>query len=91
MGHDSRPSFLLHGGEHGTRPSKVTRSVSRDQGRLNEHWADHFDGLRLTTERSRASATTTLTGTVADQAVLQKVLAHIRRLGLPLLLVERVG
>jgi len=69
----------------------VTRSVSRDQGRLNEHWADHFDGLRITTEGGRASTMTTLTGTVADQAALQKVLAHIHRLGLPLLLVERVG
>ena len=69
----------------------MTRSVSRDQERLNEHWADRFDGLRLTTEGGRASAMTTLTGAVAGQAALQKVLAHIRRLGLPLLLVERVG
>ena len=59
----------------------------RVQGRLDAHWSDWFDGFSVTAE---ADGQTTLVGRVADQPALHGVLARLRNLTLPLLLVERV-
>jgi hypothetical protein len=60
----------------------------RVKGRLDDKWSDWFDGFAMTPE---AHGETRLAGPVADQAALHGLLARIRDLGLPLLLVERVG
>ncbi len=57
------------------------------QGNLDRKWSDWFDGLTIT---AQGNDETLLSGTVADQAALHGLLAKIRDLGLPLLLVERV-
>lgn len=60
----------------------------RLQGHLDaswlEHWGEHF-------HIQQNENTTTLTGTVSDQAALHGLLRHIRDLGLPLLSVRRQG
>ena len=62
------------------------------QGRLSEGWSDWLDGMTLTFENGEnGPAITTLTGTVTDQVALHGVLARIRDLALPLLLVRYVG
>jgi hypothetical protein len=58
----------------------------RIQGNLDEKWADWFGGFVMA---SRPSGETLLTGRVEDQAALHGVLAKIRGLGQPLLLVTR--
>jgi hypothetical protein len=61
------------------------------QGRLSQGWSDWFDGMILTVERNgKGSSITNLTGTVADQPALHGLLARIRDLGLPLLLVKHL-
>jgi hypothetical protein len=55
------------------------------QGHLDEHWAAWFGGLALVREDD---GTTTLRGTVADQAELHGLLAKVRDLGTPLLSVK---
>jgi hypothetical protein len=57
------------------------------KGHLDSSWSEWFDGLTLT---NGANETTVLTGTVVDQPALHGLIARIRDLGLPLLLVERV-
>jgi hypothetical protein len=59
------------------------------QGRIGERWAHWFDGMQVTTQGEAQNATTTLTGTVADQAALLGLLQKLYTLGLPLLLVQR--
>ncbi|MGC9336258.1 MAG: hypothetical protein ACP5JJ_19115 [Anaerolineae bacterium] len=59
------------------------------QGRIGERWAHWFEDMRISTQGEAQSATTTLTGTVADQAALLGLLQRLYTLGLPLLLVER--
>jgi len=62
------------------------------QGRLNKSWSDQFADMTLTVESIKDGlAITTLSGAVADQAALHGVLARIRDLGLPLLLVQYLG
>lgn len=58
------------------------------RGVLDQQWRDWFDGFSITPQ---ADDQTLLTGRVADQAALHGVLAKIRDLGLPLLLVRRIG
>lgn len=58
----------------------------RVKGHLDASWADWFDQFEIT----YAGDHTLLTGPVADQAALYGLLAKIRDLGLPLLLVNRV-
>lgn len=61
------------------------------QGRLDENWSGQFDDMTITVEGgSEGLSITTLCGPIADQAALHGVLAWIRDLGLPLLLVQRV-
>jgi len=59
----------------------------RIQGRLDPLWSDWFDGFAVEVEPGDQ---TLLTGRVADQPALHGLLAKIRNLALPLLLVERV-
>jgi hypothetical protein len=62
------------------------------QGRLDEQWVSYFDGMTVTYENEDRNFTqTTLTVRVLDQADLHGLLNRIRDLGLPLLLVERIG
>jgi len=57
----------------------------RVKGTLDDQWSDWFDGFTITPQ---ANDETVLTGLVADQAALHGLLAKIRDLGLPLLLVR---
>ena len=59
----------------------------RVAGRLDARWADWFDGF---TVRGEADGTTTLSGAVADQAQLHRILAKTRDLGLVLISVEAI-
>jgi hypothetical protein len=56
------------------------------QGGLDETWSDWFDALTVVQHKDE----TLLTGLVRDQAALHGLLARIRDLGLPLLLVEQI-
>ena len=58
------------------------------KGHLDERWADWFGGLTFTHE---SDGTTTLQGTIADQAALYGLLNGIRDLGLPLLSVQQTN
>ncbi len=57
------------------------------KGHLDDSWSEWFDGLSISNE---ANETTALTGVVVDQAALHGLIARVRDLGLPLLLVEKV-
>jgi hypothetical protein len=57
------------------------------QGNLEPRWSDWFDGLTITPQ---AGDQTLLVGPVVDQPALHGLLAKIRDLGLPVLLVRRV-
>lgn len=50
-------------------------------GLLDPRWADWFDGLTLSHEKT---GVTVLRGAIADQAALHGVLQRVRDLGLPL-------
>lgn len=54
---------------------------------LDEDWSSWLSEIDVTT----AGPTTTLRGTVADQAALHGLLAHIRDLAVPLITVHRIG
>jgi hypothetical protein len=58
------------------------------KGNLDAKWSDWFGGLDI---EPQVGDETLLYGHVADQASLHGMLAKIRDLGLPLLLVERLG
>jgi hypothetical protein len=59
----------------------------RVAGRLDQHWSAWFGGLTLTHEDD---GSTSLTGTVTDQAELHGLLAKIRDLGVTLISVTVV-
>ena len=59
----------------------------RVQGNLDPQWSDWFDRFTIDAEPGDR---TLLTGRVADQPALHGILAKIRNLALPLLLVERM-
>lgn len=65
-------------------PSRRTYRI-RVAGRLDDAWADWFDGLSLTHEDGE----TVLYGVVADQSALHGVLRKIHDLGLELVEVRR--
>lgn len=56
-------------------------------GRLDGSRSGWFDDLQILEQEEEV---TTLTGEIADQAALYGILARVRDLGLPLLLVERL-
>ena len=58
----------------------------RVKGNLDQKWSDWFDGFTITPQ---ADDETLLTGPVVDQAALHGLLAKIRDLGLPILLVKQ--
>lgn len=59
----------------------------RLQGHLDSRWADHLDGMVFALE---SDGTTTLTGSVPDQAALHGLLARIRDLGVPIVSIQRL-
>jgi hypothetical protein len=62
------------------------------QGRLDTGWSAWFDHLDITvTDNHAGPPITTLTGLIVDQVALHGLLARIRDLGLPLLLVQHAG
>ncbi len=62
------------------------------QGRLNSENVHRFDEMAASVESNTAGyPVTTLTGQISDQAALHGIIARIRDLGLPLILVELVS
>ena len=61
------------------------------QGRLNKSWSSWLNDMTIAVRTGDDGlAITVLTGIVADQSALHGLLARIRDLGMPLLLVKRV-
>ena len=60
----------------------------RVTGHLDRRGADQLEGMAFTLE---SSGTTSLSGSLADQAALHGVLNRIRALGIPIISVQRVG
>ena len=70
------------------RPGKYEIKVP---GRLDESWAEWFEGMTITVEGGDDDPTiTTLTGVVPDEAALQGLLNRLYSLGLRLLSVQRM-
>lgn len=69
-------------------PTKMDIYHIRIRGKLDEKWADWFEGFVMA---ARDNGETLLSGAVVDQAALHGVLAKIHSLGLPLLLVAQTG
>ena len=67
------------------RPNAPAHYEIRVEGHLDEHWSAWFGSLTLIREDD---GTTTLRGTVTDQAELHGLLAKVRDLGAPLLSVN---
>jgi hypothetical protein len=61
----------------------------RVQGQIGERWAPWFEEMDVRARDDTQPPTTTLTGTVPDQAALLGLLHKLNMLGLPLLLVRR--
>ena len=62
------------------------------QGRLSEGAIRRFDEMAVSIEPNAAGVPiTTLTGQITDQAALHGIVARLRDLGLPLILVELVA
>ncbi|TFD74496.1 hypothetical protein E3T48_13280 [Cryobacterium fucosi] len=70
-------------GRHG----QLDRYEIRLQGQLDECWTDWFEGFTLTSE---SDGTTTLTGSVLDQAALHGLLRRVSNLGVTLVSVNVV-
>jgi hypothetical protein len=60
----------------------------RVKGHLDDRWSEWFDGLTIS---NRPDGDTVLHGPIVDQAALHGVLAKVRDLGLPLIMVRRVS
>lgn len=71
----------------GRQFDKPTRYQIKVKGGLDETWSDWFEALTIVRQKDE----TLLTGLVRDQAALHGLLARIRDLGLPLLLVEQIN
>jgi hypothetical protein len=75
-----------------SRPSRLDGPATYQivvQGRLDDSWAQWFEGIeRIVTQVTDGAAVTTLTGTLPDQVALHGLLARIRDLCLPLLQVR---
>jgi hypothetical protein len=61
----------------------------RVEGVLDSRWSSWFDGLHVSSDAS--GETTTIAGPVTDQAALHGLLGKVRDLGLPLIVVRRIG
>ncbi len=72
---------------HRPGPHAPTHYELRIAGHLDEHWSAWFDGLTLTREDD---GTTTLRGSVTDQAELHGLLAKVRNLGTTLISVTTI-
>jgi len=75
------------------RPStdKPTTYWIRVQGTLDKRWSDWFSGMAITSEiGGDGSPITSLTGPVADQAILRGILVKIWDLNLTLISVTRI-
>ncbi len=68
-------------------PVQSDRYVIRLKGQLDQRWSDWFEGFTLTTE---SDGTTTLTGTVIDQAALHGLLRRVGDVGVVLISVNAV-
>jgi hypothetical protein len=70
---------------------RATTYAIQVQGRLDASWSAWFDDLAVTVGLDGdGRPVTTLTGPVADQAALHGLLARIRDLHLPIVLVRRL-
>lgn len=67
------------------RPQGVATYRLKVVGHLDAHWSSWFSGMSLSYE---SDGTSTLTGSVVDQAELHGLLAKIRDLGVTLVSVE---
>jgi len=64
----------------------------KSRGQLDGSWSDWFNAMTVSVEKSGDHpAVTTLLCAITDQAALHGILSRIRDLGLPLLLVRRLG
>ena len=70
-----------------TRPPEADWYEIRIQGRLDQRWSTHLDGVHLVPD---GDGTTVLTGRAIDQAALHGLLTGLQDLGLPLVSVTRV-
>ena len=68
--------------EHVMPDDEGTGYELRIAGHLDDHWSTWFDGMTLHHE---IDGTTTLRGTVTDQAELHGLLAKVRDLGVTLI------
>jgi hypothetical protein len=59
------------------------------EGRLDNRWADWFDGLAITSQKQDGNITV-LTGPVADQAALRGLLNQIWDFNLAIIAVDRL-
>lgn len=64
------------------------RYAIRLQGHLDPRWADRLGGLAFALE---SDGTTTLTGSLADQAALHGLLARVRDLGVAIVSIQRLS
>jgi hypothetical protein len=65
--------------------------VIRVEGRIDEHWADTFEGLTIVIETNdTGTAITNITGKFVDQAALFGLLRNLYNFRLPLVSVNRV-
>ena len=64
------------------RPATDVRYEIRIKGHLDARWAAWFDGMDLSRD---PDGTTTIQGSLADQAALHGLLQRVRDLGLELL------
>jgi len=57
------------------------------QGHMNPRWAERFEGMEI---RHEQDGTTTLIGTLPDQAALYGLIIKLRDMGLKLLAVRKI-
>jgi hypothetical protein len=68
-----------------------TTYLIKVKGRLDASWAEWFDSMVIVvTKDEDGAAVTSMTGLIVDQVALHGLLARIRDLNLPLLLVQRL-
>lgn len=68
-------------------PDRPTVYQIRIRGRLDQRWADWFDGMAVTPAED---GDTLLTGPAEDQAALLGLIRKVRDLGIPLVSVQPV-